>query len=564
MRLEPSLNVTPEGSLADIPTGVPKSIQGTKEASRAEALASTRQFFAAVDRRNVSVPTGNQLTSIEVHERDNVEVLDVSTTTVATTTTSTTTPPITMDVELRGTSSPRISLPKGSASRPTVTATSRPRTWMQQLTEGQTNETRREDVSSSESNTSIVETLPEDIPDELGHEWRILHPFDLPGVRFPTDTMPPNQRRLTENDALVELIQTTEYLDDVPPWGQRDYRLYPPQYGDPFYRGRGRGRGRREWLQERQMDRPNGGFGRGYVKGNNTRAQQQAPTDRPQPARQEDEWSSPTNVERRDDMERHQTSQVPPPAVPPPTEERLFTNWSSEDSPRERVNQCNQSARSVESNRIVNQTEQSTRVSGDNEVLRYVLSDVTTTASTQIQISQVGARFIDRETNTSEVEIRPPREEVRIDIDHTHSGGVQVPSHSELSSPDTNIIESSLARLGIPDIMPQLDGPVSVSTRRRRPVPEVKRKTTMLRGGYPDESDSDSHDNRSRDGRRHSGRRHYQDKGGRPPDRENNQDRGYPRRGRPPDDRGPPDDGGPPDGGSPNDGGPQGNGRPPR
>ena len=162
---------------------------------------------------------------------------------------------------------------------------------MQQLTEVQTNEPRREDVSSSESNTSVVETLPEDIPDELGHEWRVLHLFDLPGVRFPTDTMPPNQRRLAENDALVELIQTTEYLDDVPTWGQRDYRLYSSRYGDPFYRGRGRGgRGRREWLQERCMDRPNEGFGRGYVQGNNTRAQQQAPTDRPQPARQDDSW----------------------------------------------------------------------------------------------------------------------------------------------------------------------------------------------------------------------------------------------------------------------------------
>ena len=82
MKLEPSLNVTPEGSLVDIPTvvkreireqvpegetlgmssetaymefpntqvktipkdpisGVPKSLQGTKEASRVEALAST-------------------------------------------------------------------------------------------------------------------------------------------------------------------------------------------------------------------------------------------------------------------------------------------------------------------------------------------------------------------------------------------------------------------------------------------------------------------------------------------------------------------------------------------
>ena len=85
MKLEPSLNVTPEGSLVDIPTvvkretrkqvperetlgtssettymefpntqvktiskdpilGVPKSLQGTKEASRAEALASTQQY----------------------------------------------------------------------------------------------------------------------------------------------------------------------------------------------------------------------------------------------------------------------------------------------------------------------------------------------------------------------------------------------------------------------------------------------------------------------------------------------------------------------------------------
>ena len=282
MKLEPSLNVTPEGSLVDIPTvvkretreqipegetlgtssetaymefpntqvktipkdpisGVPKSLQGTKEASRVEALASTQQFFAAVDQGNMNVPTRNQVTSVEVHERDNIEVPDVLTTTVATTTTSITTPPITLDMELIGTSSPKISLPEGSPSHPTVTATCRPRTWMQQLTEGQTNEPRREDASSSESNTSVVETLPEDIPDELGHEWRVLHPFDLPGVRFPTDTMPPNQRRLAENNALVELIQTTEYLDDVPTWGQRDYRLYPPQYGDPFYRGRGRG-----------------------------------------------------------------------------------------------------------------------------------------------------------------------------------------------------------------------------------------------------------------------------------------------------------------------------------
>ena len=103
IRLEPSLNVTPEGSLVDIPTvikrkmreqvsegdligtssgttymeipnthtktihksstlEVPKSIQGAKEASRAEVLVSTQQFFAAVDRRNANIPAGNQLT----------------------------------------------------------------------------------------------------------------------------------------------------------------------------------------------------------------------------------------------------------------------------------------------------------------------------------------------------------------------------------------------------------------------------------------------------------------------------------------------------------------------
>ena len=126
-----------------------------------------------------------------------------------------------------------------------------------------------------------------------------------------------------------------------------------------------------------------------------------------------------------------------PPAVPPPTEERLFTDWSSEGSPRERVSQWIQSARSVESRRTINQTEQSVREPEDDEVLRNVLSDVTTTPSAQIQISQVGARFIDRETNTSEVEIRPPREEVRTDVIHAHSKGIQVPSSSsEFSSHD--------------------------------------------------------------------------------------------------------------------------------
>ena len=155
------------------------------------------------------------MVTAEVHERNVTEVPDAPTSTAATT-------PVILDVEPRGTSSPRISLPKGSPSHPTVTATCRPRTWMQQITEGQTNEPTREG-DADESTSSDGNITFEDIPDELGHEWRVLHPFELPGVRFPTDSTPPNQRRLAENDALVELIQTTEYLDDVPTWGQRDY-----------------------------------------------------------------------------------------------------------------------------------------------------------------------------------------------------------------------------------------------------------------------------------------------------------------------------------------------------
>ena len=48
---------------------------------------------------------------------------------------------------------------------------------MQQITEGQINEPTREGASSNESTTSAIETLPEEIPDDLGYEWRVLHPF---------------------------------------------------------------------------------------------------------------------------------------------------------------------------------------------------------------------------------------------------------------------------------------------------------------------------------------------------------------------------------------------------
>ena len=149
--------------------------------------------------------------------------------------------------------------------------------------------------------------LAEGIPDELGYEWRVLHPLEIPGVGFSIDNTPPNQRRLAENDALVELIQTTKYLEDTPTWGQWDYRLYPLRYGDPFYRGRGRGRGRgrRDWLSERPFEREtNGGFGRGFFHGNErgaVRETHQTTSKSEQRDRQEEDWSIPASVERRDD-----------------------------------------------------------------------------------------------------------------------------------------------------------------------------------------------------------------------------------------------------------------------
>ena len=117
----------------------------------------------------------------------------------------------------------------------------------------------------------------EGLPDELGPEWRVLHPFEIPGVRNPMEDTPPTHRRLAENDTLVELIQTAEYLEDAPSWEQR--RFYPPRYGDPYYRGCGRGRGRgrgrgKGWLSEDLADRDTGrGRGRFPSPGNGRNGQ---------------------------------------------------------------------------------------------------------------------------------------------------------------------------------------------------------------------------------------------------------------------------------------------------
>ena len=102
----------------------PRRILTTREASREEAIVLTRQFFATVNGQNqvetseppVETPTVTSEWNITLNH--NIPV-------------TSTTPTIT-ETETR---SPRTFLPNGSPSRPTATATCRPQTWVQCVSE---------------------------------------------------------------------------------------------------------------------------------------------------------------------------------------------------------------------------------------------------------------------------------------------------------------------------------------------------------------------------------------------------------------------------------------------
>ena len=179
-------------------------------------MASARHFFASINGQNQVVTSE----SPEEVPTVTAEGATAITSTIPTTSATTT---------VTGTEagSPRTFLPNRSPSSPTVTATCKPQTWVQCVSEGWTNGPPPDGTDSAESSLSGPSLLEEGVPENLGHEWRVLHPFEIPEVWFATDNIPPNQRRLAENDAPVELIQTTEYLEDTPIWGQRDYWFYP-------------------------------------------------------------------------------------------------------------------------------------------------------------------------------------------------------------------------------------------------------------------------------------------------------------------------------------------------
>ena len=263
---------------------LPGRTEVTREASREDALAATQCFFH-------TEPERRSATEVPVTTTTNVPQTDI--------------PPVTsVLVETqRPEPLPVRTIPySGTPPRPTATATLRPRTWVQRISEGQIEE-QPQDEDSEESDT-LEPLVIEGLPDELGPEWRVLHPFEIPGVRNPTEDTPPNHRRLAENDTLVELIQTAEYLEDAPSWEQR--RFYPLQYGDPYYRGCGRGRGRgRGWLSEDVTERDTGGGqGRFNARGNGRNGQ--------------DRNGFPPSSRRDVRLE-----------LPPEPEPSRFTDWSS-------------------------------------------------------------------------------------------------------------------------------------------------------------------------------------------------------------------------------------------
>ena len=279
------------------------------------------------------------------------------------------------------------------------------------------------------------------------------------------------------------------------------------------------------------MERTNGGLGRGFSHGNE-RGISQVCAVRTQQDRQEEEWSVPTNIERREnDVERCELSRDP--STPPPSEDRLFTDWSSLGSPRVRILPRNVSVQDTEQfiNQPDNQTDQPGTEPAQGEVMGNTLNDDVPPLSTRRQPNQVGTRLIDLGTNTSDVEVRSQRDGVRIidsSIDEETlitNSNEQIPvSHSNLSlSRHDELLRGSQIRAydsGRSEMIPQLDGPISVRSRRR--ILENMRTAMIQRREYPGKSSDDSHsDQRTYDDRRPPERR-YQEGSGRPPDGGNN------------------------------------------
>ena len=157
-------------------------------------------------------------------------------------------------------------------------------------------------------------------------------------------------------------------------------------------------------------------------------------------------------------------------------DDRLFTDWSSIDSPRERTSQHDNLARNAEPNinQNDNQTEQPGSEPARSKTRGNTLGNVVTLSSTHQQSSQEGVRPFDREAMRSDIEVRTQREEPRIDNVRGNGASVfinrdtQIPApYSGLSSQEIEMIGGSSIRTHTRNMIPQLDGPTSVHTAGR-------------------------------------------------------------------------------------------------
>ena len=164
---------TPDGPMSRH-TDIPRRVQHMREDSQEDALASARHFFAPGNGQNWAMLTESpEEVPITTTGGATVETSTLTiTSTVPTTSTTTTAAGVGM-----GSSSPF--LPNGSPSRPTVTATCRPQTWVQRILEGWTGAPPPDDTELGESDLHVPpSSVEEEVPENLGCEWRVLHPFE--------------------------------------------------------------------------------------------------------------------------------------------------------------------------------------------------------------------------------------------------------------------------------------------------------------------------------------------------------------------------------------------------
>ena len=104
------------------------------------------------------------------------------------------------------------------------------------------------------------------------------------------------------------------------------------------------------------------------------------------------------------------------PPTPPPSDERLFTNWSSLESPLARTSP--QSVPIKEIGQSINQPDNQTTQPGSEpahiEAMGNAPSDNVSSHRTCWQPGEVGVRMMDMGTNTSDVEARPNIDGTRV------------------------------------------------------------------------------------------------------------------------------------------------------